>query len=126
MRAPSLRPSLLLLLVVATPTQARTPGDDAPTETAEARGGTIHLASLLDEAQISSPLLELEPAPNVDALEGADRLTLLAETFEDFDWDFAGWQRTPAARIDGPEGERNLRIVGIGNASRLSWARVAV
>lgn len=76
----------------------------------------VHLADRVAEARVETPLRGLVPAPDLGALEDPQSDLLLDEGFEDFDWDFAGWPRDPAARIEagGAGGKGHaLRITGV-------------
>jgi len=62
-------------------------------------GARLRLAEHLDSARIASPLNELAPARSLADLEDPDTDLLLEETFEDFDWDYAGWARGRGADV---------------------------
>jgi len=85
------------------------------------RGSAIRLVEHLDSARISSPLLELEAASDVRALEDPEIVPLLEEPFEDFDFDFWGWPRVEAARIVDDEDGQVLRLDS-GLDSSLGWS----
>ncbi|HEX6883901.1 MAG TPA: sulfatase [Planctomycetota bacterium] len=61
-------------------------------------GPRLRLAEALGSARITSPLNALAPALDLADLEDPDTDLLLEETFEDFDWDYAGW--TPGRGAD--------------------------
>jgi arylsulfatase A-like enzyme len=86
----------------------------------EIAGPRLHLAENLDCARITSPLTGLAPARSLADLDGPDTDLLLEETFEDFDWDFAGWPRLASLAIE-VEGENHVLFVSEPAEAFIGW-----
>ena len=73
-------------------------------------GGTLQLAEHLDLARIESPLTALQPARSLADLADPRVDLLLEEGFEDFEWEFSGWQQVPEAAVVAEGDGHALRV----------------
>jgi len=108
---------LLVSCLLALPSSASEPEPQARA------GATRHLSELLDQARIDSPLLSVEPAEELTDLVRPTMDVLLDQGFEDFDWEYEGWERLVGVEVV-PEGDGHvLRLEGLDGRPSLGWVR---
>jgi len=81
----------------------------------------IRLVRLLDQAQVSSPLLELRAAQDLGQLDDVERESLLVEDFEDFDAKAAGWRLAAGSAIEQLGDGSALVLRELGRGGNYGW-----
>src|SRR5262245_31015762 len=103
--------SVLTLLPLALSAQEPTPPP---------RVAALRLSEQLASARIESPLTALQPARSLADLGDPDTDVLLDEGFEEFDWDFAEWPKTPGVEV-AAEGEGQVLRLATPTDAFLGW-----
>lgn len=116
---PQLIPTGLLSLLVLAAGCAEE-SRPAPARFIEAKG-TLRLEDILEDAAVDSPLAEVPAASGVAELGDVERHTLLAEDFEAFDPEAAGWSPRGIGAIAKADGGKALVVHSNLRDERRGW-----